>query len=134
MKIAVSHCNGRISPVFDVSENLLLIEESKERRNIVITGKNAFERAREVSLLGVSVLICGAISSEQERAVRDVGVEVKGFICGDVEAIISAFSNGSLDDVSFMMPGCCNKRRMHRHGHCCRKKANTNKTGGTENA
>jgi len=138
MKAAVSHSNGRISPVFDVSENLLLldIEQMKEmkRENIIIGGKGIFEKARELSNLGVSVLICGAISGELEKAVSSTGIDVRGFVCGEIEAIISAFTEKRLDDARFMMPGCCSRRRMHRHGHCCRKNTTTIKRGGIENA
>jgi len=131
MKAAISHSNGRIAPVFDVSENLFLIDMSdsgkKERKSIVITGKEPFERARELSTLGVSVLICGAISGVQETAVRSAGIEVLGFVCGEVESVISAFIEGSLTtDGPFMMPGCCGRRRMHRHGRCCVKKSKHN--------
>lgn len=121
MKAAISHSNGRIAPVFDVSENLFLIDVSdsgkKERKSIIITGKEPFERAKELSEFGVSVLICGAISSVQETAVRSASIEVLGFVCGEVESVISAFIEGSLtNDGPFMMPGCCQKR--HRHGRC----------------
>ena len=131
MKAAISHSNGRIAPVFDVSGNLFLIDisESREkaRKSIVITGKEPFERAKELSESGISVLICGAISGVQETAVRSAGIEVLGFVCGEVESVISAFIEGGLTtDGPFMMPGCCGRRRMHRHGRCCAKKSNHN--------
>lgn len=121
MKAAISYSNGRIAPVFDVSENLFLIDISdsweKERTSIVIAGQEPFERAKELSGLGVSVLICGAISGIQETAVRNAGIEVLGFVCGEVESVISAFAEGRLtNNGPFMMPGCCQKR--HRHGRC----------------
>lgn len=125
MKIAVSHCNGRIAPVFDVSENLFLIEvngtEETGRKSVIIAGKEAFERAKELSRLEASVLICGAISGVQEMAVRSEGIEVRGFTCGELEAVIAAFIEGHLSDGDFMMPGCCGRRRGFRRGYCGRK-------------
>jgi len=124
MKTAVSYCNGRIAPVFDVSENILLLESDgvleKGRAFATLAGKTAFERAEELSKLGVSVLLCGAVSREQEAALRNAGIDVRGFVCGELESVISAFLAGRLDDPGLIMPGCCGKRRGHRRGRCGR--------------
>ena len=65
MRIAIAHWQDRISPVFDVSDRLLLIdiEEGRElkRKDNVLNCRGPFERAREVYRLGVQVLLCGAV-------------------------------------------------------------------------
>ncbi len=122
MKIAVSHCQGRISPVFDVSENILLIELADgriERRvHAMISGVGPSARAKALSDLGIKMLVCGAISGEQEAAVRNNGIDVAGFVCGDTEAVLDAILNGKLSDTRYVMPGCCGRRRQMRRGAC----------------
>jgi predicted Fe-Mo cluster-binding NifX family protein len=123
MKIALAYCNGRISPVFDVSENLLVFDDEKieERKSIKIVGRGAFERAAELSRLKIELLICGAVSDLQETALKNVGIEVIGFICGELEQVFNAFAQGNLANERFLMPGCCGRRHGGRHGHCGRR-------------
>lgn len=126
MRIAIAHWGERISPVFDVTDNLYVFEIegtreiSRERRSLV--SRNPFQRALEVSGLGVDLVVCGALSHVQETALTRAGIQVAGFICGDVEAVVHAFLNGRLADGRFLMPGCCaNRRRLRiqrrRGGH-----------------
>ena len=121
VKIAIAYWQNRISPVFDVSNNLYLIyfEKGKEikRENILLTGRVLFDRVKEVTTLGIDVLICGAISRTLEETLINTGIHVIGFICGDVETVKSAFFRGQLANSSFFMPGCYNKQQRHRfHG------------------
>jgi len=67
MRIAIAHWTGRISPVFDVSDHLLLIDiegrQEQRREDIKLMSDNPLERAKELSELGVEILICGSISN-----------------------------------------------------------------------
>jgi predicted Fe-Mo cluster-binding NifX family protein len=114
MKVAIAHWENRISPVFDVSDRLLLVEivNGKEvnRLDIVLTCHGPIERAREVYHLGTQVLLCGAISRPMETALSTAGVQVIGFICGDLEDIFNAFICGRITDKCYKMPGCNENR------------------------
>lgn len=118
MKIGVSYWQGRISPVFDVSDRLCLIdiEDGKEvkREDRILTSQDPFSRAKEVSGFGVDVLICGAISRTLETSLLIAGVRVLGFLCGDLDTVVSAFLRGQLTGGSFFMPGCYGKQRRNR--------------------
>jgi predicted Fe-Mo cluster-binding NifX family protein len=118
MKIAIAYWQDRISPVFDVSDRLCLIdiEDGKEvKREIrILTSRDPFNRAREVSGFGTDVLICGAVSRALEMALTDAGIQVAGFMCGDLDAVLSAFLCGQLTDDSFFMPGCYGEQRRRR--------------------
>ena len=118
MKIGIAHWQGRISPVFDVSNNLCLvkIEENREtgRENVTLTNRDPYGRAKEVYNLGVRTLLCGAISNTLEGALIRCGIMVTGFICGDLEEVIESYIKGNLRGKCFMMPGCFGKRRRHR--------------------
>ena len=95
MRIAIAHWQDRISPVFDVSDRLLLIdiEDGRElkREDNVLNCLGPFERARDVHRLGVQVLLCGAVSRPLETALISTGVRVLGVICGEWEDVLSAY-------------------------------------------
>ena len=124
MKIAIAYWQDRISPVFDVSDRLCLIdiEDGKEvKREIrILTSRDPFNRAREVSGFDADVLICGAVSRTLEMALIIAGVRVAGFLCGDLDNVVSAFLCGQLTGSSFFMPGCygeqCRRRFRSHHG------------------
>jgi len=114
MRIAIAHWQDRISPVFDVSDRLLLIdiEDGRElkREDNLLNCSGPFERAREVYRLGVQVLLCGAVSRPLETALISSGVRVIGFICGGLEDVLNAYIKGRLADKCFHMPGYGEKR------------------------
>jgi predicted Fe-Mo cluster-binding NifX family protein len=66
MKLAIPVWQGRISPVFDVAGQLLLVELADGRevaRSEQMVGETTVEeRARKLVELGVETLICAGIS------------------------------------------------------------------------
>ena len=118
MRIAIAHWTGRVSPVFDVSDRLLLIdiEDGREQRreDIKLTSDNPLERAKELSNLGTEILLCGAISNVMKVTLSGAGIQVFGFLCGDLEAVVGAFISGQLTDARFWMPGVREKRQRPR--------------------
>ena len=118
MKVAIAHWGERISPVFDVTDSLYVVEIEGNREILresrALISRHPFQRAREVSGLGVDVLVCGALSHVLETALMRAGIQVAGFICGDVEGVVDSFMDKRLTDDRFMMPGCCGNRRRLR--------------------
>jgi predicted Fe-Mo cluster-binding NifX family protein len=118
MRIAIAHWQGRVSPVFDVSDHLLLIDivdgGEQSRQDINLSARDPFDRAKEVSGLGVDVLLCGAVSRVLETSLCDAGVLIFGFVCGGIETVITAFLLGQLSNNRFLMPGCSGKRKTPR--------------------
>ncbi|MCK4661133.1 MAG: NifB/NifX family molybdenum-iron cluster-binding protein [Phycisphaerae bacterium] len=110
-----------MSPVFDVAKRLLVVtlEGDREisREEAAIEETQLMARAKHVTQLGVDVLICGAISMPLEAMLVSAGVRVIPHTCGTVEEIIQAFASGRLTDETFLMPGCCGRRRRFRHRH-----------------
>jgi predicted Fe-Mo cluster-binding NifX family protein len=102
MKVAMAHWKDRISPVFDVADHFLLLEVEGRReigrKSLRLAGLNPFERVKTLSELGVDVLLCGAISLTLEKALIGAGIRVVGFLGGELENVIQAFLDGSLDD------------------------------------
>ncbi len=110
MRIALAIWKGRISPVFDVSQQILIldVEEgviiNKSRENLADNNPNL--KAANLAASGVHTLICGALSREVEDSLATYGIETISFIAGDVGLVVSAYMNGELSDSSFCMPGC----------------------------
>jgi predicted Fe-Mo cluster-binding NifX family protein len=102
MKVAIAHWKSRVSPVFDVADRLFLItiEDSREvhRENLRLISRDPFGRARKLAERGVEVLLCGAVSSVLEKALTAAGIQVLGFLGGELESIVAAFLDGQLDD------------------------------------
>ena len=118
MRVAIPHWQGRVSPVFDVAGNVLLVDvaDGKEqaRQNIAVEMDQPQARASLLTGHGATVLICGAISWPLEMALAGAGIEVIPQTCGDVEQVLAAFINGQLQQDAFLMPGCCGRRRQFR--------------------
>jgi len=139
MKIAISHWQGRVSPVFDVAGNVLVVEVDNGaeavRQDVVFDVDGYQARVARLIETGANVLICGAISRPLEMAISAAGIEVIPQTCGDVECVLAAFIGGQLDQGAFLMPGCCGRRRRfqggrHRGGQCWRN----GQKGGDGNA
>lgn len=125
MKVAIPVWQGRVSPVFDVAGQLLLVETTagaeRSRREQVLTEEDAARRADRLAGLGVETLICGAISGPLESLLADRGITVVSRVCGNVDDVLAAFRSGSLGGEQFAMPGCCGRARRFQRGSCRRR-------------
>ena len=118
MRVAVPTWANRVSPVFDVARQLVVTEIENgavvSRNEAQIEETEPMTRAKRVADLGVSVLICAAISMPLEVMLASAGVRVIPHTCGPVEDVLRAFVSGRLTDQAFLMPGCCGRRRRMR--------------------
>lgn len=116
MKIAISCREGRITPVFDVSNTICLVEidsgKELKRWNITLLNNDPFARAKEIFSIGIKVLICGAVSRILQIALAAAGIQVVGFICGNSDDVLRAYLRGQLTNGSFSMPGCFGQQRL----------------------
>ena len=118
MKVAIPTWTDRVSPVFDVAKQLLVVklegDREVSREEAAIEETHLMARAKRVTQLGVNVLICGAISMPLEAMLASAGVRIIPHTCGPVEYVLRAFVSGRLTDRAFLMPGCCGRRRRFR--------------------
>ena len=109
MRIAIAHWNERVSPVFDVSTQLVLLDIAngleQKRQYFKLLERETHERARVLLRLRVDTLICGAVSRDAEKALVSAGINVFSFVCGDLEQILNAFIEKRLSEKRFLMPG-----------------------------
>ena len=109
-KTAFSYWNRRIAPVFDIAQRLHVVEvesgkitcESEE----TLTEDLIILKVRYLTESGIGTLVCGAISSQFSELIVASGIRVIPFVAGNLEDVIAAWCNGSLDSGNFDMPGC----------------------------
>jgi len=119
VKVAVPIWQERVSPVFDVAQNLLILdvenggETSRTERfigNLVPDG-----RAKRLVDFDVDVLLCGAISRPLANEIMASGIEVISWLTGPVEELLDRYITRRPLEGQFLMPGC--RARRHRfHG------------------
>jgi len=116
MRIALPVWQDRISPVFDVAGQLLLVDVADGceimRDAKMLNAATPEARIAHLRELGVETLICGGISQPLELGLADHGIRVTARVCGNVEEILAAFLAGRLRESRFAMPGCCGRRRQ----------------------
>ena len=109
MRIAIPVRQGRVSPVFDAARHLWIVDVEEGCQagcsRTVLYQRDPLDRAKHVCRCGVKLLICGAISRPLMMTLTSGGVRVVPFICGSIEEVIAAFSEGRLDEERFQMPG-----------------------------
>ena len=110
MKIAIPTWNDRVSPVFDTSSRLLVVEvdEEKECSRFETDISEHFLPSKIMRLtgLGIDTLICGAISRPLTYMITTAGIKLIPWISGQVEDVLQTFLKGNLFDPLFIMPGC----------------------------
>ena len=118
MKVALATWNGRISPVFDVARQVLLldVDEGRERtrQEATLPGTDPQAQADHLTALAPQTLICGAISQPMAVLLAAKGVRVIPFTAGPVEEVLAAWLAGSLPNPALSMPGCCGRMRRCR--------------------
>ena len=127
MKVAVSTWNGRISPVFDASRQMVVLEVDGGKivgRHEEPLDEDLGRKVEQLVGAGIQVLVCGAISQPLAWMLVTRGLRVLPFIAGGVDEVTRAYLAGELDRPRFAMPGCCGRRMRFgggRGGHGCRR-------------
>ncbi len=110
MRVALAVWNGRISPVFDSSRRLLLVdfEEGRPVAEHEETLHHQFAPGRVAHLrrLRIQTLVCGAISQPLAALITASGIRLIPFVAGEVRTVCDAFLAGKLPGPGFWMPGC----------------------------
>jgi predicted Fe-Mo cluster-binding NifX family protein len=121
MRVALPIWEQRISPVFDVAGQLLLvnIQESRvtDRRVEQLPDVPPSRLVATLDAWRVNVVICGGISQAMALLIQGRGIELVRQICGDVEQVINAYLADDLGDPRFRMPGCRDRRDEHEGLH-----------------
>jgi len=117
MKVAIPVFKGRISPVFDWSRELLLldIEPGAEsvRREISLEGLDPLQRVEQLAAHRVELLVCGGISEMLLSTIETRGIRVFPWVAGSLDEVLADLLCCGLPGPQLVMPGC---RRPGRAG------------------
>lgn len=118
MIIAIPIWEGKISPVFDTAQKLLVVEvkdKKEESRFLYYIDENDLsQKCHRIRKLDLDTLICGAVSQAFLQMLLSSGLDVIQEISGSVEEVLRAYLQGNVFQPRFLMPGC--KRGRHRCG------------------
>ena len=110
MKVAVTVWEQRISPVFDASRQLLIVEIENaritKRARVTFDPGMPSDLTRTLKELDVAVLICGAVSQVPATMITSGGITLIPFIAGRVDRVLGAYAQGHSLVPAFVMPGC----------------------------
>lgn len=120
MKTAFAAWENRIAPVFDVAGQIHIVEtgvgQSIRETQVSFADNLPVQRALRLAELGVSTLVCGAISRPMHEMVAAYGIHVVPFVAGDLREVIRAWLRDGLQRDSFAMPGCWRRDRRGARG------------------
>ncbi|SDN32370.1 Predicted Fe-Mo cluster-binding protein, NifX family [Desulfonauticus submarinus] len=118
MKVGFTVWQNRIAPVFDVAKTLEIVEIENDSiiRECVATINTPliWQKIKELELLGLDTVVCGAISRSVWEFLQARKIEVIPFISGHINEVKRAFlENKLIGSAIFAMPGCL-KRQQER--------------------
>ncbi len=109
MKIALSVWKNRISPVFDVARQILVLDIEEGRVKATATEALPVTPNSKIMALGaleIEALVCGAISQSLALQAASSDIRVYPFVAGDVDEVVEACLSDALRNPAFAMPGC----------------------------
>ena len=110
MKVVLTVWENRISPVADSARQLLVVDVEgrtiQGRYTEYLDPESVFYRARRLADLKVEIFICGAISDFFANLVEGYRILLIPFICGEVDEVLDAYLEDSLQNPRFMMTAC----------------------------
>ena len=120
MRVALTIWNGHISPVFDVSRTLLILEVEDgailDEWTEALPESEASAKISKLAELEVKTLICGAISHPLQGMAAARSIQLIPFVAGEVQKVKEAFLSGALPSPLFLMPGCRGGGKKYRRG------------------
>jgi predicted Fe-Mo cluster-binding NifX family protein len=115
MKTAFSVWDNRIAPVFDVAQQIHLVETKAGRivseKLEALADDMPVQKVACLAELGVDILVCGAVSRPLQEMIAAYDIRIIPFVAGDLREVIEAWLAGKREIALFAMPGCCKKKR-----------------------
>ena len=110
MKIAITVWGNRVSPVFDAARTLLVAsidnKTVKDHTYAAFKPDALEDLILYLNRMGISTLICGAISTQPADILVENNIKLVSFVSGNALDILSSFARRQTIDQTHMMPGC----------------------------
>ena len=114
MLLCLACFENRLAALFENSQVFRLYRATGGRfvpdGHLTLPPQEPSEMIAALKSCGVDVLICGAVSGCTRRMLTQAGIEVVAWVRGDLDQVLEAYGNGTLDALA--MPGC-------GRGHMC---------------
>ena len=118
MKIALTVWQGRISPVFESAQKLVIFEIREDHacmvREETFRDETVEQRIARLQELGIDTLVCGAVSREIAERIESLPIRLFSFVAATAEEALSAYLSGCLLRKAYRMPGCHRIRGQER--------------------
>jgi predicted Fe-Mo cluster-binding NifX family protein len=112
MKVAIPIFGNRISPRFDFSPEMWIIEvergEVVSQEKLPMANLNLPQRLEQITSNGIDKVICGGIDGFSLNQLGSKGIDVLEDVIGEAETAFDLFMRGRL------RPGFCCERRGGR--------------------
>ncbi len=113
MRIGIPIWNGRVSPVLDTAERVVVVDTEgaagRAHEEVALEPLRLPLRAARIAELHLDLLVCGAVSRPLAEMLAAAGVPLEPWVAGELDDVIDALSNGRLDAPRYRMPGCCRR-------------------------
>ncbi len=120
LRIAVPVWEGRVSPLLDVAERLLVVDVDAGQevsRSLQDVGPGLLpQRVRRLSDLGVEVVICGTVSRSMANMLSALRIQVFPCMRGEVDKVLRSVVRDGIPDSRFFMPGYDGRGGRRRRG------------------
>jgi len=112
MIVAISVWNNRVAPLFDVADEVELLELNQNVPTRI--GPRHFEsqgdKWAQLQAWGVELVVCGAICRYLQACGEQRGLSVVGFRSGSLSEVQQALMQGTLESDAMSLPGCQRRR------------------------
>jgi predicted Fe-Mo cluster-binding NifX family protein len=108
MRVAITVWQERISPLFDTSQWLQVVDVDDEelKSHLEYMGDQLpLAKVEKLKNLRADLLICGAITRPVYLDILRSGITVHPFICGRAEEVLEAYLRNKRIEGRFAMPG-----------------------------
>jgi predicted Fe-Mo cluster-binding NifX family protein len=107
--VAITVLSGRISPLFDVSQRVLLFVVSDgrvlERSELPLPNGSGAAKLEALRDRQAHTILCGAVSREIEERAAAMGLRMVPFLAGEIEEVLEAYLRNGLPSERLTMPG-----------------------------
>jgi predicted Fe-Mo cluster-binding NifX family protein len=100
--IAIPVFQERVSPLLDVADRFVIYEISEGgillKSTVQLKAHCERLRIKKLGEIGISVIICGAVSGYVDRCVAEEGIHLISWVNGRVDDIIELYLRGELPE------------------------------------